>query len=68
MNTATIYKKQDINENIKYLFDFISFEFDEEVWEYCAFFNNIDWYYWQWKTKNEAFLELLSSYLDTKDL
>ncbi len=46
----------------------IIFEYDEEVWEFCSYFKDIPGYFWQWKTKTESFIELLSSYLDTKDL
>jgi hypothetical protein len=33
-----------------------------------VFFNWLDWFYWQWKTKELALLELISWYLDTYNL
>jgi hypothetical protein len=57
-----------ISVEINNIINNITFEYDNEVWEYCAYFNNINWYFWQWKTRNKAFVELIESYLDTKDL
>ena len=56
-----------INPYILNFMNEIHFEYDDEVGEYCAWFIWIDWYFWQWETKNTAFLELLEAYLDTKD-
>ncbi len=53
---------------IKSVGDITYFEYDEEVSEYCVFFNWLDWFYWQWKTKELALLELISWYLDTYNL
>ena len=56
------------NKLLEIITENIFFEYDNEISEYCVFFNNIDWYYWQWKTKELALLELISSYLDTYKL
>lgn len=58
----------DNNKLLETITENISFEYDDEISEYCVFFNNIDWYYGQWKTKELALLELISSYLDTYKL
>lgn len=64
---ASSIKDENIIKNklLKSISKNIYFEYDDEIKEYCVFFNNIDWYYWQWKTKELAVLELLSWYLDT---
>ena len=69
MTNLILEKKQvKINSLNTLLKDEIYFEFDDEVWEYCCFFKRIDWYFWQWRTQNEAFVELISAYLDTSKL
>ena len=56
------------NKLLNTISDNVYFEFDDEIKEYCVFFKNINWYYWQWKTKELALLELISWYLDTYKL
>ncbi len=68
MTTAILEKENNILQNINLIKEQTVFEYDEEVWEFCSYFKNIPGYFWQWKTKTESLLELLSSYLDTKDL
>jgi len=63
---TTLQDNQSIkNKVINSLSDSVTFEYDNEVKEYCVFFNELSGYYGQWKTKEVALLELLSWYLDT---
>ncbi|MDD3645927.1 MAG: hypothetical protein PHH06_00805 [Candidatus Gracilibacteria bacterium] len=64
---ASSIKDENIIKNklLKSISKNIYFEYDDEIKEYCVFFNNIDGYYGQGKTKELAVLELLSGYLDT---
>ena len=66
--THALEKWDAITKHISSLLWEVRFEYDNEVSEYCVFFKNIDGYYGQGKTKNEAFMELIGGYLDTKDL
>ncbi|MDP2103327.1 MAG: hypothetical protein Q8K26_00205 [Candidatus Gracilibacteria bacterium] len=66
--TAVLERSNPINEHISSLWGEVYFEYDNEVSEYCVFFKNIDGYYGQGRTKNEAFLELMSGYLSTNIL
>ena len=56
--------KFDENKLLEEIAKNVYFEYDNEINEYCVFFKNIEGYYWQWKTKELALLELISWYLE----
>ena len=68
MTNIVLEKENNVLQNIKQITQQIEFEYDEDIWEFCSYFKNIPGYFWQWTTKEQSFIELLSSYLDTKDL